>query len=132
VDKEFITRIHDETPYMYIGKVVAATGASRKAIRHYEEIGLIPPPSRKGKYRIYSDRDVFLIHMIKTAQSVGFSLNDLHELVQLKVSNKDFPLEFAKRLFHSKRRQLDQEVEDLKRQIIQLDALYQDMLEQFT
>lgn len=30
-------------------------GASRKAIRLYESLGLIPEPQRKGRYRIYSE-----------------------------------------------------------------------------
>jgi MerR family copper efflux transcriptional regulator len=132
MDKDFLRRIHDETPYMYIGKVVEHTGATRKAIRHYEEIGLIPPAKRKGKYRIYSERDVFLIHMIKTAQSVGFSLEDLRELVQLKVNEKQFPLEFAKILFSKKRESLEGEIKELENQIAQLDHLFQSMLEHFS
>ena len=50
---------------MYIGKLAKLTGASPKAIRLYESIGLIPIPSREGKYRIYSDKDVALVHMIR-------------------------------------------------------------------
>ena len=57
---------------MYIGKVSELTGATPKAIRHYEAIGLIPPPKRLGKYRHYSEKDVRLISMIKHAQKYGF------------------------------------------------------------
>lgn len=67
---------------MYIGKVAQLTGASCKATRHYERIGLIPEPARKGHYRHYSESDAVIIHMIKTAQSVGFSLDDLRELIK--------------------------------------------------
>jgi len=35
---------------MLIGRVSELTGATRKAIRHYESIGLITPPDRKGSY----------------------------------------------------------------------------------
>lgn len=131
MDKKFITRIHDETPTMYIGKVVELTGATRKAVRHYEEIGLIPKPARKGQYRVYSERDVFLVHMIKTAQSVGFSLDELRGLVELKVTEKNFPLEFAKALFREKRHRLHAEIKSLQQQVTHLDLLYEDMLEHF-
>lgn len=73
----FTSQSHQTEPCMYIGKVAEITGASRKAIRHYESIGLIPRPRRQGKYRIYSELDAFLIHMVKHAQSVGFSLKEI-------------------------------------------------------
>ena len=38
---------------MYIGKLALVTGVTQKAIRHYENLGLIPAPERKGKYRFY-------------------------------------------------------------------------------
>ncbi|MDH5778340.1 MAG: MerR family transcriptional regulator [Gammaproteobacteria bacterium] len=127
MDESFITKIHDETPHLYIGKAAELSGASRKAIRHYESLGLIPKPQRKGLYRIYSERDVFLIHMIKTAQSVGFSLAELKELVALKVSEKEFPLEFANILFGKKREKLQQEIDTINSQISDLDELNKEM-----
>lgn len=55
----FIAQTQSENAYLYIGKVAEMTGASRKAIRLYESLGLISAPRRKGQYRIYSERDVF-------------------------------------------------------------------------
>lgn len=55
----FIARTHREDPFLSIGKVAEITGASPKAIRHYEALGLLPAPHRRGRYRIYSERDVF-------------------------------------------------------------------------
>jgi len=124
-------RIHDDTPCMYIGQVAKLTGASHKAIRHYEAIGLIPSPTRKGSYRVYSERDLFLIHMIKTAQTVGFSLDDLRMLVELNITDKAFPLEFASALFDKKRKRLRNEIKDLKTQISRLDNLHDQMLTYF-
>ncbi len=54
----FTSQTHQEKPYLYIGKVAKITGASCKAIRHYESIGLIPISQRRGKYRVYSERDI--------------------------------------------------------------------------
>ena len=127
MDETFISKIHDETPYLYIGQVAEKAGASRKAIRHYESLGLIPTPQRKGIYRIYSERDVFLIHMIKTAQGVGFTLNELRDLVAEKIKKKVFPLEFANQLFQRKKSQLEQEADSLRRTIVELDALRTEM-----
>ena len=110
-------------PSMYIGKVAALTGASCKAIRLYESLGLIPTPQRKGKYRVYSERDVFLVHMIKRSQSVGFNLSELTELIADKVKNHRFPLHIANALFDKKRVALRKQVDallDLEQRLVAL------------
>jgi MerR family copper efflux transcriptional regulator len=110
----FTAQTHGLEPYLYIGKVAEITGASCKAIRHYERLGLLPKPRRRGKYRIYSEQDVFLVHMIKCAQSVGFNLAELKELVLAKISKNRFPLQLAHTLLDKKRAALDEEIKILQ------------------
>ena len=98
---------------MYIGKLAELTGATRKAIRLYESIGLIPVPVRKGKYRVYSDNDVLLINMIRRAQTVGFNLVELKELVALKAKRNGFPIEMANELIAKKREKLRKDMSDI-------------------
>jgi DNA-binding transcriptional MerR regulator len=98
---------------MYIGKLSELTGASRKAIRLYEELGLIPVPQRKGQYRIYAERDVHLVSMIRRAQSVGFNLSELKEISSIKAREARFPFELAYRLISQKREQLQSEIKRL-------------------
>jgi DNA-binding transcriptional MerR regulator len=123
----FTAQRHGTEPYLRIGKVAKMTGASCKAIRHYESIGLIPAPRRQGQYRIYSDQDVFLIHMVKQAQSVGFNLRELKELVAAKVSDTGFPLELANDLFERKRAALRDEIDALEVLDQRLTALKEEM-----
>lgn len=111
----FTAQTHQTQPYLYIGKVAAMTGASCKAIRHYESLGLLPTPQRRGKYRIYSERDTFLVHMIKYAQSFGFSLAELKELVAAKVSGNRFPLTLANAVCERKRTALRAEINALRK-----------------
>ena len=108
---------------MHIGKISALTGATRKAIRHYEAIGLIPVPERLGKYRVYTDRYVVLINMIKRAQSVGFTLVELAELIAYKVGHNQFPLEIAHALIEKKRDELCRDMARIKNQNENLNAL---------
>jgi DNA-binding transcriptional MerR regulator len=110
----FSAKTHSDEPVFYIGKAAEITGASRKAIRHYEAIGLLPAPQRRGSYRVYSERQVFMIHMIKHAQSFGFSLAETRELVSETAKHKHFPLQFAINFIESKRMQLQQEVKKLR------------------
>lgn len=126
MEKFFTAQTQAEEAYLYIGKVAQMTGASRKAIRLYESLGLIPAPRRKGQYRVYSQRDVFLIHMIKTTQSVGFSLSEIHELIDHKVKHKVFPLKVANRLFDQKHSELQQKIaaiQELQQRLVALQEL---------
>lgn len=127
----FTARNHREEPYLYIGQVAEITGASRKAIRHYESLGLLPPAVRRGKYRVYSERDVFLVHMIKHAQSYGFSLAELKELVAARVKNDRFPLKLAEAMVARKRAALRAQIADIRALDKRLVQLTRDMKRNF-
>ncbi|KJG39483.1 hypothetical protein UA32_03815 [Photobacterium angustum] len=66
---------------MYIGEVSKLTGASAKAIRLYESLGLLGTVVRKGSYRIYDDNHVRTVILIKDAQSIGVSLAEFKRLL---------------------------------------------------
>lgn len=66
---------------MLIGQIARASGASIKAIRLYEQLGLISAPPRLGKYRFYEQSSVQVLRCIKQAQGLGFSLKEMRELV---------------------------------------------------
>lgn len=91
---------------MYIGVVSQTTGASRKAIRLYEEMGLIEKPERNGNYRVYEDHHIHVIIMIKRAQGVGFKLSELVALTDEKSDTDRFPVELALKLINEKREEL--------------------------
>ena len=67
-----------------IGEAAAASGVSTKSIRHYEEIGLIPPANRTfANYRLYAAADLHTLRFIKSARSLGFSIADIGQLLNL-------------------------------------------------
>lgn len=68
--------------FMYIGKAAQLSGTTVKTIRHYEDIGLLPPPQREGKYRVYSQQSVELLTFIKCAQQLGFKLKEMQAILQ--------------------------------------------------
>ena len=127
----FTARTHREEPYLYIGKVAQITGASRKAIRHYEALGLMPAPARRGKYRVYSERDVFLVHVLKYSQSFGFKLSEMKELVSAKVRDKRFPLKLANALFDRKRAALNAQIDGIRELEKRLVAMQREMNRRF-
>lgn len=109
---------------MYIGELAKLTGASPKAIRHYEALGLLGAVQRSGVYRVYADRDVLLLRLIRQAQGLGFKLSELHFL---KNSQSQPDWQQLKRLLASKRLSIATEIERLERLDGQLEALSQEI-----
>ena len=67
-----------------IGRASKASGVSVKMIRHYEELGLLKGVARTfANYRVYSDRNVHTLRFIKRARTLGFSVDDIRELLSL-------------------------------------------------
>lgn len=53
-------------------------------VRYYERAGLLPkPPRSAGGYRLYSPRAVEELLFVRRAQSIGFSLEEIRELLRL-------------------------------------------------
>ncbi|MEE9256267.1 MAG: MerR family transcriptional regulator [bacterium] len=67
---------------MTIGKAAKSTGLSRKAIRYYEDKGLLAPRSRtEGGYRQYEEADVNRLLFIRRAKELGISLRQIADLL---------------------------------------------------
>ena len=74
----------DITPRFNIGQAATASGVSAKMVRHYEAIGLIPPPRRSsGNYRTYGEREVQTLRFIRRARALGFATGEIAQLLSL-------------------------------------------------
>lgn len=67
-----------------IGAFAQAAGVHVETIRFYQRKGLLPQPDRPlGGIRRYGDADVARVRFVKSAQQLGFSLDEVAELLQL-------------------------------------------------
>jgi MerR family copper efflux transcriptional regulator len=98
---------------MNIGQAAKATGVSAKMIRHYEEVGLVPAPSRTDAgYRQYTEAEVHTLRFIRQARDLGFSIHEIGELVSLW-HNRKRPSRLVKALAQAHIQALEQKAQEL-------------------
>ncbi|MCM0674823.1 MerR family transcriptional regulator [Micromonospora phytophila] len=66
------------------GELADAAGVNPQTLRYYERRGLLPAPQRSpGGHRLYPPDSLTLLRVIKTAQRLGFTLDEVADLVDL-------------------------------------------------
>lgn len=67
-----------------IGRLAKTADINVETIRYYQRIGLIEQPDKPiTGYRVYPKETLNRIHFIKRAQSLGFSLNEIRQLLDM-------------------------------------------------
>ncbi len=104
-----------------IGQVARLTGLTVDTIRYYEKRGLIPPPPRRHAWhgpghRRFPPSVVDRLRFIKKAQHLGFTLNEIRDLLSLR----DNPLVDR----NAVRQRVEIKLNEIKEKIQMLEALY--------
>jgi len=74
-------------PEVTIGKLAKEVGVNIQTVRYYERRRLLSPTARKPSgYRLYGDDALKRLRFIRNAQSLGFTLKEIAELLDLRVS----------------------------------------------
>ncbi|MGQ0733358.1 MAG: heavy metal-responsive transcriptional regulator [Acidobacteriota bacterium] len=80
---------NDTVGQLLIGDVARHAGVAVTTIRYYETIGLLPAPVRtSGGYRKYDDTTLQELQFIRKAQALGFSLDEIGEILTLSRSGE--------------------------------------------
>ncbi len=99
-----------------IGRLARASGLSIETIRYYERIELLPYARRNASgYRYYDEDDLHRLHFISLAKRHGFSLNEIRELLELRVD--------PQRTCEDVRRHARQKVEEINVKIGELERM---------
>lgn len=70
--------------FITVGELADAVGISPRAIKHWEDKGIIEPDMRsQGGFRLYSEGYIFLCQLIKDLQLFGYSLEEIKLLADL-------------------------------------------------
>ncbi|MBW3504513.1 MULTISPECIES: MerR family transcriptional regulator [unclassified Pseudomonas] len=98
---------------MKIGELEARSGASRHTLRYYEQIGLISPQRRTNNYRDYTAQTLQDLDFIKRAQSMGFSLGEIGEILDAQ-RNKLIDCADGAKLIEKKMAEVKQKIANLQ------------------
>ena len=75
-------------PMLTIGALARDTGAGVQTLRYYERRGLLSKVSRSAAgYRLFAPTDVQRVRFIRHAQTLGFTLDEIRDLLALRVKN---------------------------------------------
>jgi len=100
---------------MQIGTVAQQTGLTVDAIRFYEKEGLLRrPPRSEGGFRLFRLEDVEALKFIRKAQELGFSLQEVREILVLQGHGVE-ACEHVRELVEQKLASVRGKVEDLRK-----------------
>lgn len=67
-----------------IGQLARAAGFTEKALRFYDEIGLLRPSGRSASgYRLYDEQAIERLRFVRKAQGLGLSLDDMRTILEI-------------------------------------------------
>jgi MerR family transcriptional regulator, copper efflux regulator len=102
---------------MLINELSKISGVSAHTIRYYEKYGLIKGTRNESitsnNYFHYSDDDAYKLNLIKEAKSIGFTLNEIKEILDAWF-NKQFSIENKIAILDEKQLQIDAKIKQLK------------------
>lgn len=96
---------------------------SPRAIRFYEEKGLILPERTKGNHRIYDKRDRARLKLILRGKRLGYSLDDIAEMIGMAEFNMDEMQQLKKSYAYGKNK-----LKEIESRMEELNILKEDLL----
>ena len=115
-----------------IGKLADSTGVTPDTLRFYEREGLMPPPPKsEGGYRLYGADAARRVLFIREAQTCGFTLAEIAELLTLRESDSACCGDVRRRALQ-KKLQLETKIRALKAMSNALNSLITNCAEDST
>ncbi len=114
--------------YMTVGQVAKKMGVTVRTLQYYDKEGLLSPSAEsEGGRRLYTDKDLVLLHQIKALKSLGFSLDAIkHRLISLET-----PADVAAALCEQAD-SLREKIEQLRASLTAIEQLREEVLQMQT
>ncbi|WP_144214357.1 Zn(2+)-responsive transcriptional regulator [Shewanella donghaensis] len=97
-----------------IGELAALFNVKTDTLRFYEKHGLLAPSTRSDAgYRLYNEEDTAKLGFIIRAKAVGFSLNDISELLSIELDKSNWACADVKGLVDTKLKQVQDKMAEL-------------------
>lgn len=97
------------------GQVAQAVGVNIETLRYYERRGIIEAPERSlGGHRLFSEESVTTLRVIKAAQNLGFTLDEVAELLETGRHHHGDAASGLQSRTEAKLAEIDQKVADLE------------------
>ena len=103
-----------QTSTVRVGAAAQAAGVHVQTLHYYEKRGLVSPTTRStAGYREYGDDEVSRVRAIKRAQALGFTLDQIRELISIAEARR--PTRKLGRIASEKLAEIDAKIRDLER-----------------
>lgn len=100
--------------HLRTGQVAEAAGVNVQTLRYYERRGLLPEPGRSpGGHRLYDGQAVTVLRVIKAAQRLGFTLEEVAQLLETGRHRHGRPVPGLQERARSKLAEVDARIADL-------------------
>ncbi len=112
----------DPGPIWTIAQLADEFGLTHRALRHYEDLGLLAP-ERRGSQRIYHRRDRTRLALIQRGKRLGFPLDEIRRIIDLYdvPRGRRSQLEYVLSQIDDRRADLTQRRQDLDDALAELD-----------
>ncbi|MBM87988.1 MAG: Zn(2+)-responsive transcriptional regulator [Gammaproteobacteria bacterium] len=98
-----------------ISELAAKTGLSAHTIRFYEKHGLVCASERsESGYRHYNDADIRRAEFVKTARNIGFSLEDIAQLLSIRLDKSSHSCQEVTEITQHKLDEVNGKIEELQ------------------
>lgn len=108
-----------------VKKLAGMVGVKIETIRFYENESLLPKPKRAANgYRIYDDSTLRRLNFIVNAKSLGFTLNEVRDLLKLTEVKKMADVHVVRKITQSKISDIKGRIEKLEKIVVALEGMY--------
>jgi MerR family Zn(II)-responsive transcriptional regulator of zntA len=106
----------DNDDFFQIGELSKKAEVSKRTIRYYEEKSLLSPSRvTSGGFRLYSNKDLKRLKIIKQFKKLDFSLDQIKEILKSEPdSGKESQIQYSRRVIETQLTAIQKQIENLK------------------